>query len=70
MGEPARKIGQETNLFASVMIAQAILESGSGGSQLSQEPYNNLFGIKGEFEGQSGDPTDVGRRPDQETTFY
>lgn len=53
IGEPARKIGQETNLFASVMIAQAILESGSGGSQLSQEPYNNLFGIKGEFEGQS-----------------
>lgn len=53
IGEPARKIGQETNLFASVMIAQAILESGSGGSSLSQEPYNNLFGIKGEFEGQS-----------------
>lgn len=34
------------------MIAQAILESGSGSSQLSQQPYNNLFGIKGDFEGQ------------------
>ncbi|WP_236674823.1 glucosaminidase domain-containing protein [Enterococcus sp. BWR-S5] len=52
IGEHAREIGQETDLFASVMIAQAILESGSGSSQLSQEPYYNLFGIKGEYEGQ------------------
>ncbi|MFD1902554.1 glucosaminidase domain-containing protein [Enterococcus termitis] len=35
------------------MIAQAILESSSGSSQLAQEPYNNLFGIKGEYKGQS-----------------
>lgn len=52
IGEPARSVGQEKDLFASVMIAQAILESGSGGSELSQEPYNNLFGIKGDYEGQ------------------
>ncbi|MBO0474884.1 glucosaminidase domain-containing protein [Enterococcus ureasiticus] len=52
IGESARSVGQEKDLFASVMIAQAILESGSGGSDLSQEPYNNLFGIKGDYEGQ------------------
>lgn len=52
VGEQARKVGKEKNLFSSVMIAQAILESGSGSSILSQEPYNNLFGIKGEYEGQ------------------
>ncbi|OTN84070.1 hypothetical protein A5819_003620 [Enterococcus sp. 7E2_DIV0204] len=52
IGEQARSVGQEKDLFASVMIAQAILESGSGGSELSQEPYNNLFGIKGDYEGQ------------------
>lgn len=52
IGEQARSVGQEKDLFASVMIAQAILESGSGGSQLSQEPHNNLFGIKGDYEGQ------------------
>lgn len=52
IGEQARSVGQEKDLFASVMIAQAILESGSGSSELSQEPYNNLFGIKGDYEGQ------------------
>ena len=53
IGEDARTVGLEHDLFGSVMIAQAILESGSGGSELSQEPYNNLFGIKGAYEGQS-----------------
>lgn len=48
MGEDARQVGQKENLYASVMIAQAILESGNGQSQLSQPPYFNLFGIKGE----------------------
>lgn len=52
IAEDARRIGQEQDLYASVMIAQAILESGSGQSLLSQEPYNNLFGIKGTYEGQ------------------
>ncbi|MBO0423378.1 glucosaminidase domain-containing protein [Enterococcus plantarum] len=52
IGESAREVGLEKDLFGSVMIAQAILESGSGGSELSQEPYNNLFGIKGDYEGQ------------------
>ncbi|EUJ41889.1 glycoside hydrolase family 73 protein [Brochothrix campestris] len=46
----------QTNLsdhyFTSVMIAQAILESQSGRSGLAQN-YNNYFGIKGAYEGQS-----------------
>ena len=53
IGEPARALAEEHDLYASVMIAQAILESGSGGSGLSQPPYFNLFGIKGAYEGQS-----------------
>lgn len=53
LGEPARKIGQEKDLFASVMIAQAVLESGSGSSSLSKAPNYNLFGIKGTHNGKS-----------------
>lgn len=53
IGEDARKIGKDNELYASVMIAQAILESASGQSELASEPNFNLFGIKGEFEGQS-----------------
>jgi flagellum-specific peptidoglycan hydrolase FlgJ len=51
IGEDARKVAQENDLYASVMIAQAILESNSGQSQLSQAPYFNLFGIKGRYQG-------------------
>ena len=53
IGEQARQIGQEKNLYASVMIAQAVIESSSGNSGLAQAPNNNLFGIKGSYEGQS-----------------
>lgn len=53
VGEYARVIGQDNDLYASVMIAQAILESGSGSSLLAQEPNNNLFGMKGAHKGQS-----------------
>ena len=53
IGESAKKIGQEKDLHASVMIAQAILESGSGQSQLAQAPNYNLFGIKGTHNGKS-----------------
>lgn len=52
IGEEARQVGLEEDLYASVMIAQAILESASGQSQLSQAPYHNLFGIKGRYEGK------------------
>lgn len=53
IGESARQIGQENDLYASVMIAQAILESGAGQSGLSSYPHYNLFGIKGSYAGQS-----------------
>lgn len=53
VGEDARKLGQEYDVFASVMIAQALLESGSGTSTLSLAPNYNLFGIKGTYQGQS-----------------
>ncbi|WP_207492783.1 glucosaminidase domain-containing protein [Enterococcus faecalis] len=52
IGEEARKIGQENKLYASVMIAQAILESASGQSVLAQAPNYNLFGIKGTHNGR------------------
>ena len=53
IGEQARQIGQEKSLYASVMIAQAIIESDSGNSGLASAPYNNLFGIKGAYQGKS-----------------
>ena len=53
IGESARQLGQENDLYASVMIAQAILESGAGQSGLSSYPHYNLFGIKGSYAGQS-----------------
>lgn len=53
IGESARKIGKEKELYASVMISQAILESASGQSQLAQVPNYNLFGIKGTHNGKS-----------------
>lgn len=53
IAEDAREIGQEENIYASVMMAQAILESGSGNSLLSRSPNYNLFGIKGAYKGSS-----------------
>ncbi|HEL7535574.1 TPA: peptidoglycan DD-metalloendopeptidase family protein [Enterococcus faecium] len=52
IGEAARKIGKEKDLYASVMISQAILESASGQSKLAQAPNYNLFGIKGSHHGK------------------
>jgi flagellum-specific peptidoglycan hydrolase FlgJ len=53
IGAQARQVAADHDVDASVMIAQAILESGSGSSALSQAPYNNLFGIKGSYQGRS-----------------
>lgn len=47
IAEDARELGLTYGVYASVMIAQAILESGSGQSGLASPPYYNLFGIKG-----------------------
>lgn len=49
----AQQVASSNDLYASVMIAQAILESGWGGSTLSKAPNYNLFGIKGNYNGQS-----------------
>lgn len=54
----AKKLQQQTHLFASITIAQAILESDWGRSDLALEA-NNLFGIKGSHNDQSSVmPTD------------
>lgn len=53
LAQDAQSLGQEYDVFASVLIAQAILESGSGGSGLSSSPHYNLFGIKGSHQGNS-----------------
>lgn len=50
IGPSASQIADQYDLYASVMIAQALLESGNGGSTLSSAPYYNLFGVK-EYHG-------------------
>ncbi|MEO1769995.1 glucosaminidase domain-containing protein [Candidatus Enterococcus ferrettii] len=52
IGKDAQQIAWSEDLYASVMIAQAILETGSGNSQLARPPYHNLFGIKGSYQGK------------------
>lgn len=49
----AQKISDRYGLYASVMIAQATLESNSGNSELASAPNYNLFGIKGKYKGES-----------------
>lgn len=49
----AQQVASSNDLYASIMIAQAILESGWGGSTLAKAPNYNLFGIKGNYNGQS-----------------
>ncbi|EME8124587.1 C40 family peptidase [Enterococcus faecium] len=53
IADDAQEIGQKEGIYASVMMAQAILESGSGNSLLSSVPNHNLFGIKGSYKGSS-----------------
>ena len=53
IGETARELADENNLYASVMIAQAILESDKGRSGLASEPNYNLFGMKGTYKNES-----------------
>lgn len=49
----ATKIAQQYGLYASVMIAQATLESDAGNSELASAPNYNLFGMKGIYNGNS-----------------
>lgn len=53
IGEVAREVAAEHDLYASVMIAQASLESHFGTSGLGSDPNYNLYGIKGKYENQS-----------------
>ena len=52
LGQYATEIGNDYNLYASVMVAQASLETAYGTSKLSTVG-NNLFGIKGDYAGNS-----------------
>lgn len=52
IGQTAKPLAESYDLYGSVMVAQAILESDWGESQLTREA-NNLFGIKGDYQGQS-----------------
>ena len=47
----AMELSYENDLYASLMIAQAVLESGRGQSTLSKNDYN-IFGIKGSYNGE------------------
>lgn len=42
----AQRIGRQYDLYPSIMLAQAALESNWGQSELAQAPYYNLFGVK------------------------
>ncbi|WP_099221447.1 glucosaminidase domain-containing protein [Listeria costaricensis] len=48
----AQKVEQENGILASITISQAILESDWGKSELATKGHN-LFGIKGNYQGQS-----------------
>ena len=60
IGETSRYLAARNDLYASVMIAQAILESDSGQSTLGQKPSYNFFGIKGTTMVKSVTPTNLG----------
>lgn len=45
--------GNEYEIYPSIIIAQAVLESSNGKSDLAKFPNHNLFGIKGFYEGKS-----------------
>lgn len=53
IAKDAQRIGAEFDLYPSIIIAQAALESNWGTSDLAREPYHNLFGVKGAFQTRS-----------------
>ncbi|UQS83866.1 glycoside hydrolase family 73 protein [Bombilactobacillus thymidiniphilus] len=55
LGLSAQKLANNNDVYASVMIAQALLESGWGTSSLAQAPNYNLFGVKGTYQEDSVD---------------
>ncbi|MGX7243348.1 glucosaminidase domain-containing protein [Enterococcus quebecensis] len=53
IGYSAASVASANDLYASVMIAQALLESSYGTSGLAAAPNYNLFGVKGSYGGQT-----------------
>lgn len=53
LAKVAQQIGAQYDLYPSVIIAQAALESDWGTSELGSAPYFNLFGVKGYFAGKT-----------------
>ena len=53
IAKDAHQIGKDQDIYASVMIAQAILESDSGKVHLHNHQIITCFGIKGDYKGQS-----------------
>lgn len=49
----AQKVGKDYDLYPSIIIAQAVLESDWGRSELGASPHHNLFGVKGSYQGKS-----------------
>ena len=49
----AQQATEGQDVYTSVMIAQAALESAWGQSALASEPNHNLFGVKGNYNGQT-----------------
>lgn len=50
LGASAMQVSASSDLYASIMVAQALVETGFGTSTLSAAPYYNLFGVK-EYNG-------------------
>ena len=53
IGNSAAAVANSNDMYASVMIAQALLESSYGSSGLASAQNYNLFGVKGSYNGQS-----------------
>lgn len=53
IGTSAAYVASANDMYASVMIAQALLESSYGTSALASAPNYNLFGVKGSYNGQT-----------------
>ncbi|MBO0457860.1 glucosaminidase domain-containing protein [Enterococcus hulanensis] len=53
LGASAMQVSASSDLYASIMVAQALVETGFGTSTLSAAPYYNLFGVKEYSSGPS-----------------
>ena len=69
VGRLARADMKKTGILASVTVAQAILESGYGRSELALEA-NNLFGMKADLSGNTWKSSWDGRTYEKKTLEY